>query len=707
MFILCALIFCCAATRENFNSVFSPLGETPALYKGRLRPLNGASASWFEDLFGSREVNSEAKKVVKEHLRNRKIQANLETPLDFFCLQHFLGIEFFEQTPLFTLKDPELIELLELPAHSEHFSYETLYLRLFEHPSITPKVAKTLIEAAFWEEYYNPKSSNNGKRYTLHDISNQLQLSFRDGKITLQQLPDQLPWSTLNVGESFEATAHHNKELAQKIHHLYDNLKYLASLDPSYHQETLEAFTKLMQQQGMSYGEIHQQLSIQAPLKLQLLRAGQDLSLLPVKAALNNNSPLKAPVEWVSLKALKIQSYNPKLGKWRPSPNFTPYADATFESLRAQYQKLDKLLKKGAEPQELYQGSLLLAKQLKNAYEPYAGSQAVHAKTLGKKQSSATLYLPSTLQLQAENLYESTPWSILCPALYLISFLFYSYTRLATGSFKLEGQKIGLSLWSLAFLAHSLLLISRIYILGRPPVATMFETLIYVPWIMALTSLALTFLSKNTQFLWGANLVQAALIFGAFQIGGDSGLENVQPVLNSQYWLTIHVLMVVGSYAFFLISALLGYFYLWQFWRCQGKNPLGKQLIKNLVFCLYIGTFLLVIGTILGGVWAAQSWGRFWDWDPKESWAFVSSCLYLMILHAWRYQYLDSYLLAIASIFGMSIISFTWYGVNYLLGMGLHSYGFGAGSSLGYLCFFFSQIGLCALALYFRRIARA
>jgi ABC-type transport system involved in cytochrome c biogenesis permease subunit len=78
-----------------------------------------------------------------------------------------------------------------------------------------------------------------------------------------------------------------------------------------------------------------------------------------------------------------------------------------------------------------------------------------------------------------------------------------------------------------------------------------------------------------------------------------------------------------------------------------------------------MGVAMLIPGTILGGVWAAESWGRFWDWDPKESWAFISSCIYLMVIHAYRFHFIRNIGLAAGSIAGLLMISFTWYGVNY------------------------------------------
>jgi ABC-type transport system involved in cytochrome c biogenesis permease subunit len=148
-------------------------------------------------------------------------------------------------------------------------------------------------------------------------------------------------------------------------------------------------------------------------------------------------------------------------------------------------------------------------------------------------------------------------------------------------------------------------------------------------------------------------------------------------VLDSKFWLMIHVLMVVGSYGFFLTAGILAHLAL----------IAGKDFSKNIRKFLYCGVSLLIPGTILGGVWAAQSWGRFWDWDPKESWAFVSSALFLIVIHLDRFKKIGSFGLNLGAIVGFQAITFTWYGVNYILGTGLHSYGFGNGGEMGYTLF--------------------
>jgi ABC-type transport system involved in cytochrome c biogenesis permease subunit len=156
--------------------------------------------------------------------------------------------------------------------------------------------------------------------------------------------------------------------------------------------------------------------------------------------------------------------------------------------------------------------------------------------------------------------------------------------------------------------------------------------------------------------------------------------------------------MIVGSYGVLLLAGVLGHLLL-----IYGDKA-SKGLFPALLLSLYIGVALLIPGTLLGGVWAAQSWGRFWDWDPKESWAFITACIYLLFIHAYRFKYIGPYGLAFGSIFGLIAVSFTWYGVNYILGTGLHSYGFGNGGEWIYYLFIVAELTfLLVYSLLFKR----
>lgn len=289
---------------------------------------------------------------------------------------------------------------------------------------------------------------------------------------------------------------------------------------------------------------------------------------------------------------------------------------------------------------------------------------------------SSTMRFPSITLLQIERFYQLVP---------LASFIIFGY--LLSGILSLcQFKRAAMGTLLISFVGHTALLLMRSLILGRPPVANMAETLIYVPWIIVTLALGL-FLYFRIQVILPTAAFLAALLLSILELTFKSHtLENIQPVLNSSFWLTIHVLMIVASYGAFILAGLLAHYSLLYRLFYTENSP------APLLQLLYVGVALLIPGTILGGVWAAQSWGRFWDWDPKESWAFISAMSYLILIHTYRFKKIGSFGLEIGAVVGMLIITFTWYGVNYILGTGLHSYGFGSGGEWVYFFFIFFEI---------------
>lgn len=363
--------------------------------------------------------------------------------------------------------------------------------------------------------------------------------------------------------------------------------------------------------------------------------------------------------EWLSLRALKVQGIG----------NFTVYPDALFEKIRTAYVTLEN-----AEGKEIAPASAALSALLMEGYAPLAGTPYTIA-------ANKKLSYPTMAQLKAESLYYKYPWPLLCCLAYAAATLLWI----------VRAGKMAMAATLLAFTLNTFLLAIRCYILQRPPVSSMFETVLFVPWVATSVGFLLAFTTKSQKALAAATAGAAALFAILLISGMPNDMENVQAVLDSQYWLTIHVLMVVGSYGVFVLAGLLGHVSLiHSFFRGDEKGSL--LLNKLLLQSLYIGTALLVVGTILGGIWAAQSWGRFWDWDPKESWAFISASMYLICIHAYRFNKIGPRGLAVGAIAGLLAITFTWYGVNYILGTGLHSYGFGAGGESLYYGYLIAEL---------------
>lgn len=388
------------------------------------------------------------------------------------------------------------------------------------------------------------------------------------------------------------------------------------------------------------------------------------------------------PGEWLSLDTLR---------KWQGKENFTALPEDTYERLQSTFSRLDQALQTGQPDSVTAPLVEQLADILVQGYESLAGQPV-------RRSMASTLYYPTQRQLQAELLYYRLPLVTVTIGYYIIGLAFLFLAN------RLQRRGLDVCAWTLLFLGffvHTAVLALRCYILQRPPVSNMFETLLFVPWVAMLIGLLWRGFG-NSRLVLGAGALASILLLTLLQVTRlDSGMENVQAVLDSQYWLIIHVLMIVSSYGVFLLCGILGHLYLLSYPRRWLASKELSRLATAILHTMYLGTALLIPGTILGGVWAAQSWGRFWDWDPKESWAFITTCVYLIFIHLYRFQRIGSYGLAMGSVVGLLAVSFTWYGVNYLLGTGLHSYGFGAGGEFWYAAYFVAEIAF--LALCYRR----
>jgi cytochrome c-type biogenesis protein CcsB len=242
-------------------------------------------------------------------------------------------------------------------------------------------------------------------------------------------------------------------------------------------------------------------------------------------------------------------------------------------------------------------------------------------------------------------------------------------------------QKTLLFLLIVFFAYHGVGLGFRSFISGHAPWSNGYEALVYIAWITMLAGLA--FLRKNEVVVAGAAILAALMIMVSELNLLDPEITPLVPVLKS-YWLMIHVAIITGSYAFLGLGFIFGLLNLTLYIFRNKKN--GEVVTLNISELTYIsemsitiGLFMLAIGTFLGGVWANESWGRYWGWDPKETWALVSVLVYAVILHLRLIPGLKGkFLFNVVSFWGYSAILFTFFGVNFML-VGLHSYAQGDG----------------------------
>ena len=239
----------------------------------------------------------------------------------------------------------------------------------------------------------------------------------------------------------------------------------------------------------------------------------------------------------------------------------------------------------------------------------------------------------------------------------------------------------------LLFATHTLGLIARWYISGHAPWSNAYEAIVYVAWATMFFGLAFDRKSKLT--VASSAFVASMILSAAYMNWIDPEIANLQPVLNS-YWLMIHVAIIVASYGPFALGMILGTVSLLLILFTNEKNKAKMDLnIQEITYInemsLTIGLILLTIGNFLGGQWANESWGRYWSWDPKETWALISIMVYAFVIHARFVPSLrGKWVFNLMSIFAFVSILFTYYGVNFHL-VGLHSYASGEANSLAWI----------------------
>ena len=231
----------------------------------------------------------------------------------------------------------------------------------------------------------------------------------------------------------------------------------------------------------------------------------------------------------------------------------------------------------------------------------------------------------------------------------------------------------------IGFIVHTLGLILRWYISGHAPMSNGYESMLFISWA---TLLAGFIFSKKSHFALAATAVLASLTLLVAHLSFmDPEITNLVPVLKS-YWLTLHVSIITGSYGFLGLGAILGLLsmILYSFSNNQNKERISKTIDEITIInyrTLTLGLYFLSIGTFLGAIWANESWGRYWGWDPKETWSLITMMIYSLVIHSRMIKPLRSvYTFNLLSLFAFSSVLMTYFGVNYYLS-GLHSYASG------------------------------
>ncbi|MCC5830745.1 MAG: cytochrome c biogenesis protein CcsA [Phycisphaeraceae bacterium] len=280
--------------------------------------------------------------------------------------------------------------------------------------------------------------------------------------------------------------------------------------------------------------------------------------------------------------------------------------------------------------------------------------------------------------------------------LYVLAFLLGVFSWLGWSG-PLRNLAVGVALVALIY--HTTGLGLRVYIHGKPPVTSLYSSAVFIGWVSVLLGMILERFSRNGIALVASAVAGIGSLIVAQSLSSGDDFEAVRAVLNTPFWLTTHVLTITIGYGAMFVAGILGIIYLFGSVSTPLiSHQLGLTLQRMIYGVICFAALFSFVGTLLGGIWADQSWGRFWGWDPKENGALLIVVLCAIILHArWGGMIADRGI-AMLAILGNIITAWSWFGVN-LMGVGLHSYGFTDSGAAALKVFALSQLGFLAIGL--------
>jgi ABC-type transport system involved in cytochrome c biogenesis permease subunit len=281
-------------------------------------------------------------------------------------------------------------------------------------------------------------------------------------------------------------------------------------------------------------------------------------------------------------------------------------------------------------------------------------------------------------------------------ALYVLAFLLACFSWLGWSR---TLNRSAFYLLMLALAIHTFGLVSRMYLQERPPVTNLYSSAIFIGWGAVIVALILERIFRDGIGAACAGAIGFITLIIAHHLAGSGDtLEMLQAVLDTNIWLATHVVAITTGYSAMFLAGMLALIYVIRgvFTRSLTKGT-ADSLARMTYGVVCFATLFSFVGTVLGGIWADQSWGRFWGWDPKENGAVLIVLWCAIILHARWGGFIRQRGLMIMAIFGNVVTSFSWFGVN-MLGVGLHSYGFMQKAFPWLVGFIISQLALMAIA---------
>jgi len=294
-------------------------------------------------------------------------------------------------------------------------------------------------------------------------------------------------------------------------------------------------------------------------------------------------------------------------------------------------------------------------------------------------------------------------------AVYIVAFLCVcvSFITRAGSHNAVLAERFRSSAWVLlvvGVLVHTLAIGLRIYLQERPPVTNLYSSAIFVGWASALAGIFIERLFRLGIAVLGAATIGGATLIIAHNIGNDGDtMQMMQAVLDSNFWLATHVITITLGYSATFLSGTIAAIYLLGRIFTRAMTPERERSMIRMVYGVACFAMLLsFVGTVLGGIWADQSWGRFWGWDPKENGASLVVLINAVILHARWGGMIRAKGIAVLAVAGNIVTVWSWFGTN-MLGVGLHAYGFMDSATVWLAIFIATQLLLMATGLVPKR----
>ena len=304
--------------------------------------------------------------------------------------------------------------------------------------------------------------------------------------------------------------------------------------------------------------------------------------------------------------------------------------------------------------------------------------------------------------LKLETWYNNANLFYKSVAFYILAFLLLSLSWMLAPDFL---RKFSFYTLIVGLLFHGAGICLRMVILERPPVSTLYESIIFVSFISILSATLLEYVRKDGLGTFIGAVAGSIFHYIGFKYAADGDtLGMLVAVLNSNFWLATHVTTITIGYGTSLMAGFIGHLYLVIAIIDPKNNKRLKDIFNNAYGITMMALFFALFGTILGGIWADQSWGRFWGWDPKENGAMLICMWHLMLLHMRLSGIVRAKGFALGLVLNNIIVALAWFGVN-LLNVGLHSYGFASGIAINLGLFIILEV-LFGIGAYFWAVKR-